>query len=244
MRYWEIDFLRGLALVLMLVFNYAYALALFNIYSVRGGWLFWFLFPHVIGAMFVFLVGVSFTISYSKLKKKGTRDVYKKYLLRGSKIFGLGLLITLVTWIFARDATIFFGVLHLIGISVMLAPLFRKFTKTNLWLGLLLIAVGIYLRNLSVSYPVSYPWLLWLGLMPENFQTLDYFPLLPWFGVVLLGIFAGNTLYAKGKRMFRIREMSHGAGLLCFLGRHSLIIYLLHQPVLIAILYALGFSPF
>ncbi len=72
---------------------------------------------------------------------------------------------------------------------------------------------------------------------------LDYFPILPWFGLVLVGIFLGNTLYRDYKRRFPIKDVSNHpiSRAFIFLGRNSLIIYLLHQPILIAVLYLLGF---
>ena len=66
----------------------------------------------------------------------------------------------------------------------------------------------------------------------------DYFPLLPWFGIVLLGIFVGQLLYPGGARRFNLPNLGGGSGMkeLVWLGRHSLIIYLIHQPFLFAIL--------
>lgn len=240
MRFWEIDTIRGIAVVLMVIFNWSFALSYFAVYTIDGGTLFWFWFPRILGAMFIFIAGVSFSVSYSKLRDKRKSWVYRKYFLRGAKILGLGLLITLVTWIFVPRAAILFGILHLIGISIMLAPLFRNYGKLNMTLGILFIAIGVYFQSLTVTSS----WLLWLGLKPENFYTFDYFPIFPWFGIVLLGIFAGGGLYAKGKRRFDIGEKPGVAGILSFLGRHSLVIYLIHQPILIAVLYALGFTLF
>ena len=88
--------------------------------------------------------------------------------------------------------------------------------------------------NSQFSFP--FPWLLWLGLKPFGFQSFDYFPMLPWFGVILLGVFAGNLLYPNGKRAFRFPNFPPNplVRLLTFLGRHSLVIYFLHVPVLVA----------
>jgi len=108
----------------------------------------------------------------------------------------------------------------------------------NLLLGIVFIALGIYVKNLTVSFP----WFLWLGLTPARFYSIDYFPLLPWFGVVLIGVFFGNSLYPHYTRNFYLHDLSKFAVIrfLTFLGRHSLLIYLIHQPVLIASLYLTG----
>ena len=75
---------------------------------------------------------------------------------------------------------------------------------------------------------------------------VDYYPLFPWFGVALLGIFAGESLYPAGMRRFDLPDWSRVAIVrgLRFLGRHSLLIYVTHQPVLIGVFILLGFGSF
>ncbi len=234
MRFWEIDFLRGVAVILMIVFNYAFTLRYFNVFVVDAGWAFWWLFPRVIASIFIFLAGVSLILSYSRSKIKG-REVYKKFIFRGLKTFSYGLLITFVTWLFFPKEFIIFGILHFIGLSIILSMLFLNIGRNKtIFFALLFIAAGIYLQG----FVFDSPWLLWLGFMPHNFQTFDYFPLMPWFGVVLLGILTGNLLYPKGRRCFRFYDKISIAEPLCLIGRHSLLIYLLHQIVLIVLLYA------
>jgi uncharacterized membrane protein len=83
------------------------------------------------------------------------------------------------------------------------------------------------------------PWLLPFGVVPENLFMPDYRPLLPWFGVVLIGLFAGNVLYGENKRPVAKRAPVVARPLLP-LGRNSLFFYLIHQPILIALLAGLG----
>jgi len=79
---------------------------------------------------------------------------------------------------------------------------------------------------------------MWLGFIQEGAYALDYFPVLPWFGLVLLGIYYGGVLYPEGKRSFSLKEKSNVATrFLGFLGRNSLKIYLVHQPIILAFLY-------
>jgi uncharacterized membrane protein len=106
----------------------------------------------------------------------------------------------------------------------------------------LLIITGLCLQSFSFDFN----WLLWLGFIPKNFFTFDYFPVLPWFGVSLVGIYLGSRLYKKGKRNFRISDFSRNIAVrvVSFLGRNSLTIYLLHQIVLVAALLALGYKVF
>ncbi len=238
-RFWEVDFFRGIAILLMIVSNYAFALRYLDIYSFDGGFLFWFLFPRIIAGTFIFIAGLSAAVSYSRLKNK--QKSYSKYMLRGLKIFSLGMLITVTTYSLVPSAFVIFGILHLIGTAIILSPFFIKLRRTYL-LSLVFAALifGVYLQSLSVNFS----WLLWLGFVPGNFTTLDYFPLLPWFGVFLLGIYFSGILYKNGRRMFRIPRQPAGSKLVCLLGRNSLLIYMLHIPLLITALLLLGFNLF
>jgi len=237
-RFWEIDFLRGLAIIMMIIFHIIYDLNYFAGYnfSLHSG--FWLVFAHATAAIFIFLVGVSLTISYSRTKKyKTLKELSMKYLSRGLKIFSMGLVITLATWIFSREGFIIFGILHFIGISVILAYLFLRFKYQNLLFGIIFIIIGMYLRGLTVDFY----WLTWLGLRPYYFYTFDYFPIFPWFGVILVGLFFGNLFYPNAARRFNIFDISEFQIIksVCFLGKHSLLIYLAHQPILILLLYFL-----
>jgi uncharacterized membrane protein len=223
---------------LMIIFNWSFALTYLRIYTLNGGFLYWYVFPRFIGGMFIFLAGLSLTLMYNQTKK----EVHKKFFFRGLKIFGYGVLITIVTFLTFPEAFIVFGILHFIGISIILGSFFLKYNKLNLVLGLLIILFGFYLQSFSFNF--SY--LLWLGFTPQNFYTFDYWPILPWFGVTLLGIFFGNFLYKNGKRSFKIKDLSNSfvTKFLDLLGRNSLFIYLVHQPLLILLLLVLGFKVF
>ena len=132
-----------------------------------------------------------------------------------------------------------FGILHVIGVSVILAYPLLEYRLPNLFLGLSLIAIGAYMMVRDVSS--ESPWLLPLGVVPEGMIMPDYRPLLPWFGVVLLGLFAGKVVYGGGKRPAGLAQRTPAvARPLVPLGRNSLFIYLVHQPILVAVLVALG----
>jgi uncharacterized membrane protein len=130
---------------------------------------------------------------------------------------------------------VIFGILHLIGVSVMLSPLFFRFGKYNILPGLLCIAGGFFIG--TVQGPV---WLLPLGIYPASFASVDYTPLIPWFGMVLIGMGGGEFLYSGGIRRFEVPRLpGRVAAPLAFFGQHSLIVYLVHQPVIILLLSAL-----
>jgi uncharacterized membrane protein len=222
-RFWEIDFTRGIALVMMLASNFVTDLQFFTNYTKFSE--FWFWFARITAFIFIFLVGISLNIGYNKAKQEGKAN-FTKYLKRGLFIFALGLLITVITYFIIPQAYIRFGVLHLIGISIILAyPFLRLKRGVSLWLGLAFIVLGL--------------------LLPQpNFSSVDYFPPLPWFGVVLLGLYFGKLWYAQGERKFNLRHEISKKNPICFLGRNTLWIYLIHQPIFIGILYLLGVKLF
>lgn len=225
-RFWEIDAARGVAIVLMILFHAAFDLRYFGIYRLDFGWFFWYLLPRFIASIFIALTGVSLTLNYNR-SKKGARE---RFARRGLKIFSFGLLITAATYLFLPGGAIFFGILHFIGISTIIAIPFVKMRDKALLPAAFALLAGFYLQTLNFDFP----WLLWLGFAPADFYTFDYFPIFPWFGLILTGIYCGNRFYPNGKRAFIINEFSGGpAGFLGFLGRNSLIIYLLHQPLLV-----------
>ncbi len=232
-RFWEIDFTRGTALVMMLASNFITDLQFFTNYTQFST--FWWWFARITAFMFVFLVGLSLNISYNRAKREGNAK-FSKYLKRGLFIFALGLLITAVTFLFLGKDYVRFGVLHLIGISIIFAYPFLKWKAGIAFLSSLkLIATGIVLSLFTISSGAFE----WLGLQPANFSTIDYFPLLPWFGVVLLGIYFSKNWYRKGERTFKPKVELKASNPICFLGRHTLLIYLIHQPIFIAILHFL-----
>ena len=233
-RYWEIDLARGIAVVTMIVFHAAFDLNFFGILplNVSGGFLR--MLAYLTASTFIFLVGVSFTISYARASRRlDGRGLALKYARRGLTIFGYGLIITAVTWFFMPSVFIVFGILHFIGIAILLAPLFARFDAEKLIAASIAFLIAGYAASL-----VSGPWpLLWLGIRPESFTSLDYVPLLPWFGLVLGGMAVGRLYYPDGRRGFAFTVAEPGRlRPLSFLGRHSLFIYFLHQPfILLAI---------
>lgn len=242
-RFWEVDSLRGLAIVMMVVFHFIFDLNYFGIYSfdIHSGCLWWF--ARITASMFIFLVGVSLSLSYARTttlnRNINEKKLFLKYLKRGLKIFSYGLLITTATYIFVGDGFIVFGILHFIGMAIILEYVFIKRKYINLFLGLAFIAAGIFL----MSFRFDFYGLLWLGFIPNNFYTVDYFPLFPWLGIVSFGIFLGNTLYEKYVRQFNLPDLSSNliVKISSFLGKHSLLIYLIHQQIIIILLFLLGF---
>ncbi|MFC2143844.1 heparan-alpha-glucosaminide N-acetyltransferase [Candidatus Aenigmatarchaeota archaeon] len=241
-RFWEIDFLRGIAIIMMVIFHFLFDIYYFDGLAFNPHSGFWWVFARITASIFIILVGVSLTLSHSRARHKGIVSGFSKYLKRGLKIFGWGIAITVLTWLFLPSGLIMFGVLHLIGISIILAYPLMRYRYLNFVLGTIFILIGVYLSTMTFDFY----WLVWLGFMPHSFYTLDYFPIFSWFGVVLIGIMVGNILYKDYVRRFRLPDISNNrlSRLLCYLGRHSLMIYLIHQPILIVLLYLFGIVDF
>ena len=236
LRYQEIDMLRGIAILMMILFHTLLDLNFFMIFPVEISTGFWRYFAFATASLFLLIVGISLTLSKTRAKRViSGHALVQKFVYRGTGIFLLGLLVTAGTWLYLKEGFIVFGILHLIGVSIVISPLFFRFKKLNAVLGLLFIAVGIFFT--SITGPI---WLLPLGIHPASFYSFDYEPLFPWFGVVLIGMGLGEYLYPENVRRFALPQIpSVFMQPLAFLGRHALMIYLVHQPVIILLLAAL-----
>lgn len=230
-RIWELDALRGLALLGMMGIHFVYDLVdLFGVWNwQQPAW--YLFFKNNYGAVFFLISGISATLGSHPVK-------------RGAQVFLCGFLCTGVTLgmyllgFAGKGIIIYMGVLQCLGLCMMLWPLFRRCLDRGLVaLGLAMMIAGWYLRTQAFPF-----WLLTpLGFAPYGFTSSDYFPLLPNFGYFLLGAVVGKRAYAGRKSLFP-RE-TPPLGLFRWLGRHSLMIYLLHQPVLaaiVAVMAALG----
>ncbi len=238
-RLWEVDLVRGVGVVLMICYHVVFDLSYFGAYSARMHTGPWEIVARCIGTTFIFVMGVSLTLRYHRLKPElGQRQLFQKYLLRGAQLLGWGMLITVVTYFVVGRRFVVFGILHLLGLSTVLAYPFLRSRWASLVAGLVVIGAGVYVGQVRLSHP----WLLWLGVRHSGRSMADWYPILPWFGAALLGVFAGLTLWPHGIRRFALPDLSHTASVrgLTFLGRHSLLIYLTHQPIILAILILVG----
>ncbi len=212
----------------MILFNYSITLDYFNLIQIPSSYLYRVLLPGSIASIFIFLSGVSAYAGHLKHKEKFAG----RYFKRGLKLLFFSFLITMFTYLFVPQYTVIFGILHFFGVTSFFIPVFIKYNKFNLVAGVSIFLTGIYLQQQTFNF--SY--LLWLGFVPRNFSTFDYFPLIPWAGIMMLGIYYGGYTVDKLKK---IKFEGKFADASAFLGRHSLTIYLIHQPVLILLLAAL-----
>jgi len=225
-RLWEVDFVRGLAVLMMLVSNFVFDFTIFSDFRLESS-LFWPWFARATAGLFLLVVGVSLHLSLGQLAARKAGLV--KVLKRGGKTFGLGLLVTIATWYAVGDELVVFGILHLIGVGVILAYPFLGHKYLSLLAGLFFVAGGILLEKIQISSHLF----IWLGLRYRGFSSVDYTPMLPWFGFILLGIFIGASLFPGGERRLQPFPLADlpPIKVIRWLGGHSLKIYFIHQPI-------------
>lgn len=243
-RRWEIDCLRGVAIWLMLISNFLFDLVYFvGLTQLPSDLLDWF--ARFVAGSFIALAGVSLTLSQARHASRSVSPAptssdsvqtpsggLAKVLRGGLILMGLGAVVSGVTWLVAGNQMVIFGVLHLIGAGCILAYPFLGHPGLSLLVGLLVMAAAAVTSRLTLAHS----WFLWLGLEPRDFISVDYTPLIPWFGVMLIGVALGTLLYPGGQPRRQLPDLSRTRPVrtLSWCGRHSLIIYFVHQPILLA----------
>ena len=231
-----LDTVRGLCILSMVAYHGMYDLV--DIIGLGAPWytgLPGYIWQQSICWTFILLSGMCWQLSRHHVK-------------RGLLLVGCGAAITLVTWLVMPSQRILYGVLNLLGLSaLLLIPLEKVFRKIPAWAGLagalLLFALTRNVSRGSLGFEglVLCPLPEWLyttdlfavvGFHSPSFWSTDYFPLLPWFFLFCAGYFLWSGL----SKSSRVKELLQaGVRPLSFLGRHSLVIYLLHQPVLMGV---------
>ena len=226
-RFWELDAARGLAVVLMIVFHFVWDL---NRLGFVGGDVyagFWGLWQKATATLFLLVVGVTLVAA----RPEKPVEVVPKMLGRAARVFAAGLLVSLVSWIFFPDFFIYFGVLHLIGIAVVLSIPLLDFKKANLALAAILLGLWASIGFWRVNVPAL--GVLGLGSVPP---TLDFFPLIPWLAPVWAGIALGNYWLRSQKRVVRLAPFKNRfSNLFQWLGQNALAIYFIHQVILLGL---------
>jgi uncharacterized membrane protein len=232
-----IDALRGIAICMMIVYHAAFDLNWFHIIAADFNHNpFWLAFRDLIVSSFLLLVGISLVLA----RHAGVMP--RRFWRRIAIVGGCALLVTLGSYAAFPSTFITFGILHCIVVSSILAWPLVQFPRVALMLGIVLIVLGSTVGVTIFQPPwvdglalFDLPWLNWMGLMTHRPATEDYVPMLPWFGVVLAGISIGEWLLRRRPATLQLTSPS-APGWLTWLGRHSLLVYMIHQPILIGIL--------
>ncbi|SMC82906.1 DUF1624 domain-containing protein [Rhizobium sp. RU36D] len=223
-----VDSLRGAALVAMATYHFTWDLEFFGYLdpgtSTQG---FFRLYARAIASSFLFLAGFGLVLAHGR----GIR--WQSFGRRFAMIAAAALAISAATYWFVPDGWIFFGILHAIALGSLIGLAFLSVPAPIT----VLVALGaIALPQFYRSELFDPSWLAWIGLFQSPPRSNDFVPLLPWISAVLFGIAAGKLAVAR-EWLPSLARLPSGPRLLNFAGRHSLAFYLLHQPVLISVVY-------
>jgi len=233
-RIWEIDFFRGLAIILVVGYHLLFDLGEFAgvqkvlFFSTNLSTAAWSIAQHFFAGVFVVISGISSSLSRNNLR-------------RGWRLLAVSFVVTAATYFFDPSSAVLFGILHCLSVSILIyAGALKKASATVCAVsGAFILAFGLLvLPLLKKSLVIRLDWLLPFGIYSTNFSSFDYYPLIPWFGVFLSGVALGKWLYGP-KRSLLPRPLPET--FFNFAGRHSLLIYIVHQPLILGILYLLGY---
>jgi len=216
-RVWEIDMLRGILVVFLIIFHTIYDLEF--LYNIPIGYTTGFIYisGRIVATSFILVSGISTVFSRNSFK-------------RGIIVFFTAMIITLGTYIFDKDFFVIFGILHLLSICMMVSPLLKKLSP--LWLfiiSILLASTYFVIPYINVTHNLFFMF----GIHNGEFSSSDYYPILPWAWAFVLGIALGKIMYKEKKSIFKFSVRENP---LNYLGRHSLWIYVFHQPVILLLL--------
>ncbi len=217
-----VDAARGVALLAMAVYHACWDLSFLGLatFDLLGDPL-WLAARTAILGSFLLLAGVSFVLAADRGLDR------RRFLGRLARLAAAAAAVSAVSYALFPQSPIFFGVLHHLAVASLLGLLVLRLPwPATLALGLAVIAAG---RTVALA-PFDAPWLRWVGLMTFAPESNDYVPLFPWFGGVLIGIALGR-LWLPRLKAPPSRPGAVGRGF-AWAGRHSLAVYLIHQPVL------------
>lgn len=225
----EIDIVRGLAILGVVVFHIVWNLEFVGFISGIAFHPIWLGFGRLLAGTFMFLVGVNLILAHARNLKKSA------FLKRLFVLVLSAFLISAVTWVAFPTSFIFYGILHAIAVASIVGLLFLK-----LPLLLLLIAgVGaLLLPQFINSQFFDTRWLAWIGLYERAPSSNDFVPFFPWVGLTILGIFFARFFDFSTKHGFLPIDIKANriTKFIVWAGRNSLPIYLIHQPVLLALI--------
>jgi len=225
-RVGAIDALRGSAICAMVAYHFAFDLTWFGAFRADfNNDALWLGLRALIVSSFLLLAGISLVLA------RRAPISPRRYWRRIALITSCALLVTAGSYFAFPRTFITFGILHCIALSSLLAWPLVRYPVTALIIGIAVVEIGLQLR-----LPLfDAPWLNWVGFMTHKPATEDYVPLFPWFGVVLIGIALGAWITARERPAVAALGRASPRWL-TWLGRHSLLIYMVHQPVLLGIL--------
>ena len=221
-----LDALRGGAIVAMVAYHFCFDLRYFGV--TRSDFeheSFWLASRSMILSAVLLIAGISAALA----RRDAAADA--RWPRHVALIAGAAMLVTAASWLMFPRSFIWFGVLHAIAVSLLLARPFIDRPRLAASAGVVVIAAGVTLAHPAFDGRA----LGWVGFMTHKPVTEDYVPLFPWTGVLLAGLAAGHWLARSGFAV--LTPLDHAPAALQWMGRHSLAIYLAHQPLLLGALW-------
>jgi uncharacterized membrane protein len=224
-----IDTVRGIAIFGVVLFHIVWDLEFSGLIDGFAFHPVWLAFGRLLAGTFMFLVGVSLVLAH----RKGLK--FSRFVRRVTMIGAAAISISLVTWIAFPQTYIFFGILHAIAVSSLFGVLFLNLPALLSLIsgtGLLILPQFVKLELFNTR------WLAWIGVSSSPPPSNDFVPILPWAGLTLIGIFLAKIIYNKNgdSRSFPDLHNTKLTRILSWMGRNSLLIYLVHQPLLLVII--------
>ena len=229
-RLFMLDVFRGLAIIAMACYHFGFDLNIAGyIHQDLNNSVAWLTARSLILTTFLLISGISLSIAKARSDSLSLK-----------RIMRIGLCATLVSagsYFMFPDSWIFFGVLHFIVIASLVGSNIHGYPIIFLLLGFVALGLGIFYQSTFFNQPL----LQWIGFMTFKPVTEDYVPIFPWMGVFLIGMYLGtgfisNRAIAQGDRLNEGKFLA----VFAWLGRHSLLIYMIHQPILLGLLWLFG----
>jgi uncharacterized membrane protein len=217
-RYWELDYLRGIAVISMIIYHFFLDLVkIFRKLPPVNRWV-WDIGTLYIAGTFLFVAGLAVVLRYNKVKDPWLSSEKQFY-----KVLFVSILLSIGSLFAPGEKIIVFGILQCIAFSILLGVPFLKWGDRAIYITLIpVFGYGFYFE-LSGQLGELFNYVS--GLMGRG--MLDFFPLIPWFGFYLVGILVGRNYKIYGN----LKEPM-GSGFVKWFGRHALWIYVVHQPIL------------
>lgn len=220
-----IDYWKSFAIFAMIIYHFIFDLNFFNLLKIDLSLPLIRFIQLFSGLSFILISGLLFSYNFS------TKFPTKRFIVLSLVAF----LISITTWIYPNQSYIKFGIIHFLALSTLIGYFTQNLPQTNkLILGSLIILLGFYFQTISTNLP----FLFFLNILTPDFSSLDFYPFFPFFGIFLLGQYLSSKLF-----LFNFLNFLPRNSIFEKISKHSLLIYLLHQPLLIFLILLLSNFP-
>lgn len=250
-RFLEIDVAKGVAVTLMVIFHFFFLSNYMNVYPyiINKGLLYYF--SRIAHYTFIFIVGVNLAIINQKYREQYPPKISKQIRFgtqfkRGIFLIGGGMIISILSYIAFGDLYVKFGILHFLGVSIILAQFIidSDILIGTIGVSVMLLYYGLQLFPNTIFHTCwKFPMLCFIsGIKNVKYSSLDHFSIIPYFSIICFGIIIGNKIYRKGRerKLSVLNNIDKNNSILvksiAVLGKYSLQIYFVHILIIYFIL--------